>query len=269
LKHQVGIVAALYRYPVKSMLGEQVAELEIEERGAVGDRVWALRETATGQIVSAKKFPRMFDFRAKSQPDGRVVIRFPAGKTIHADDPDASDAISAVLGRAATIERFAPDARERAGIDPKTVFGDVPVEQVTPDFTAETLPAYFGLAHGSFHDSAPMHLLASGTLRYLAKLRPGSIFDPRRFRANILIDTGLSDDRFVEDEWDRATIVVGDQLTIVNSRPALRCVMTLIGADPTHEWEPLPDAWCDLLPGKPEGRLYIVRQHVKPDGDDR
>src|SRR5208282_1282079 len=100
MRKQVGIIAGLWRHPVKSMLGEQVAELDITERGAVGDRAYALREIATGKIVSGKKFGRMFEFRsAYEQPPTRghltpVAIRLPDGKTIHAEDREASEIIS-------------------------------------------------------------------------------------------------------------------------------------------------------------------------------
>src|SRR5437667_8816483 len=102
MKTQIGIVAALFRHPVKSMLGEQLAELEITERGAIGDRAYALREIATGQIVSAKKFAAMFSFRA-SWDSQSVVIRLPDGRLIHADDADASEVISGALGRKVKI----------------------------------------------------------------------------------------------------------------------------------------------------------------------
>ena len=103
ISKQVGIVAGLWRYPVKSMLGEQLAELEISERGAVGDRAYALRELATQRIVSGKKFAALFEFRAayEERPSlGRfapVAIRLPDGRTIHAEDADASEHIGAVV----------------------------------------------------------------------------------------------------------------------------------------------------------------------------
>jgi uncharacterized protein YcbX len=233
MKTQIGVVAALFRHPVKSMLGEQLAEMNVTERGASGDRAYALREIATGQIISAKKFPAMFSFRASWDSES-VVIRLPDGRLIHAEDADASEVISAALGRKVKIERSGTNPKERAGIDPKTIFADVPVENVIPNLTAETMPAYFGLNPGTFFDSAPMHLIATGTLRHLTKLTGGAIFDPRRFRPTILVDTGLGDDRFIEDAWENATIAVGNDLKIVKPRAALRCVMT------THPQDDLP-----------------------------
>src|SRR5690242_1568777 len=65
VEHSVGRVAELWRYPVKSMLGERRNQLSITTRGALGDRAWALREIATGRIVSAKRFPQLLALGAR------------------------------------------------------------------------------------------------------------------------------------------------------------------------------------------------------------
>jgi uncharacterized protein YcbX len=246
-EREVGRVAALWRYPVKSMLGEQVPSLELTARGAAGDRAWALREIATRQIASAKKFPLLFAFRAAyaEEPSAAaaasVLIRLPSGDILRADDPGASDAVSAALGRKVRFESSTGAQAERAGVDPRTVFGDVPVETVKPEFTAETLPDSYGLARGTFFDSAPIHVLASGTLRHLTMLGGArSIFDPRRFRPNIYVDTGGDTGRFVEDDWEGGTLAVGESARIVAMRPALRCVMT------THPQDDLPRDYAVL-----------------------
>ncbi|MGC1341623.1 MAG: MOSC N-terminal beta barrel domain-containing protein [Candidatus Binataceae bacterium] len=238
---QVGVLAAIWRHPVKSMLGEQLAQVEITERGAVGDRAWALRETATRRIASAKKFARLFDFRAKYDDPleagngSPITIRMPDGSTIHPGDPEAAEQISAALGRKVTLERAETAVRERAGIDPKTVFADVPVEQVIPGLSAENLPPEFSLSPGSFFDTAVMHVIATGTLRHLAKLAGmKSIFDPRRFRPTLFVDSGPGDDRFVEDEWVGGELLVGASVKVTEMVPALRCVMT------THPQDDLP-----------------------------
>jgi uncharacterized protein len=232
MRQQIGKVAALARYPVKSMLGEQLDKIEFTERGAIGDRAFALRELATGRIASAKKFPGLFEFRARfeSPPHAQqlppVKILLPDGRAIHAEDAGASETISEALGRKMKLERSDGVHRERAGIDPRTVFADVPVEKVIPGLTAETLPDHFGLESASFYDSAVMHVIATGTLHHMASLARGSDFDARRFRPSILVDTAERADAFLEDEWVGGTLLVGDSLRIIKIQPALRCVMT-------------------------------------------
>jgi MOSC domain-containing protein len=233
-RRQVGTVAALGRYPVKSMLGEEPRELEITERGAAGDRAWALRELATGRIVSAKKFHRLFEFRAgyDSEPvadrAAPITIEMPGGERIRPDDPDASEKIGRVLNVKVRIERAEAAGAERAGIDPATVFADVPVEKVIPGLTLATLPPEFSLRRGTFFDSATMHVLASGTLAHLAKLSPGSVFDWRRFRPTIFVDTDGDAGGFIEDGWLKGTLEVGGGVKIAAMQPALRCVMTTL-----------------------------------------
>jgi uncharacterized protein YcbX len=63
-RRQIGVVEALWRYPVKSMRGEALTAASITQRGVAGDRVWALRECSYGGVVSARTWPAMLQLRA-------------------------------------------------------------------------------------------------------------------------------------------------------------------------------------------------------------
>ncbi len=239
-RRQIGIVKELWRYPVKSMLGERLDRFEIGERGVIGDRAWALRECANGRIVSAKKFARMLDCRATYEAApidneaAPIKITTPDGQVLHASDIDAAAQLSAALGREVAIERAEPSQYTRAGIDPGTIFGDVPIEHVMPQLTRATMPDSFSLVNGTFFDSATIHVLATGTLAHMRSLvGEGAQIDARRFRPNIVVDTGTPIGGFVEDDWIERTLEVGERVTIVAIKPALRCVMT------THRQEDL------------------------------
>jgi uncharacterized protein YcbX len=232
-RRQIGIVKDLFRYPIKSMLGERLDRVEIGDRGVIGDRAWALREQASGRVVSAKKFAQMLDCRAsygtplaegESTP---IMIELPDGRMLHAADADASAQLSGVLGRGVLIERAQACQRTRAGIDPATIFGDVPIEDVMPQLNPAKMPDSFSLVNGTFFDSATMHVLATGTLAHMRSLiGEGAQLDARRFRPNIVVDTGAAAVGFVEDEWIERTLEIGECLTIIAIKPALRCVMT-------------------------------------------
>jgi hypothetical protein len=231
-RRQVGVVQALFRYPVKSMLGEQPSAVDIGLQGVIGDRAYALRE-ASGRVVTAKKWANMFEFCARYDTPptpGELAplhITLPDGRTIDAQDPDAAAVLSAVLGRTVVLERVQSDQHSRAEIDPATVFGDVPVETVKPEFTTATLPDTFALPPGTFFDSASIHVLASGTLAHLHKLTgEDAQLDPRRFRPNIFIETAHEVEGFIEDGWLEGTLEVGGSVRIVRMKSALRCVMT-------------------------------------------
>jgi len=239
-KQQVGVVRELWRYPVKSMLGERLDEFFASEGGVFGDRAWALRDAHSGNILSAKKWPRLLDFHAhyRTAPNGsagEVLIRMPDGQTTTADDPNASSLISEALACQVRLERAQAGVKSKAEIDTNTIFGDVPVEQILPNFTAATMPNLFKLPPGTFFDSAIVHVLASGTLEHLRRLSPTEmVVDSRRFRPNIFVETLPELTGFVEDAWCGRTLEVGGGLRIVAIIPALRCVMT------THRQSDLP-----------------------------
>jgi uncharacterized protein len=240
-RRKIGTVKALWRFPVKSMQGEQLGELHINSRGVVGDRAWALRELGNHRIASAKKFVGLLKFHAKYEgtPDGRnlpsVKITLPDGREIHADDAGASEAISDALGHNFQLEHSPNPTGERAGIDPKTIFADNPIGNVIPGLAPDKMPDFFALHKGSYLDSATFHLIATGTLTHMRGLIEGkSDFDYRRFRANMLVDTGSDASGFVEDEWVGGVLEIGDGVKVTAIAPALRCVMT------THAQQDLP-----------------------------
>jgi uncharacterized protein YcbX len=231
-RRQIGTVQALFRYPVKSMQGERLREVEIGPQGVLGDRAYALRG-ANGRVMTAKKWPTLLAcsarYEAPPTPGAPAPLRItlPDGRTVQAQDPDASALLSAVLGSPVVLERAQPDRQSQAEIDPATVFGDVPVEAVKPGFTAAMLPDAFALPPGTFFDAASVHVLATGTLAYLRTLVGDEAqVDPRRFRPNIVVETAEGVEGFVEDGWLEGSLAVGDEVEIVQLRPTLRCVMT-------------------------------------------
>jgi uncharacterized protein YcbX len=231
-RRQIGVVKDLFRYPVKSMRGERLSEVDIGVHGVIGDRAYALRE-ANGRIVTAKKRANMLEFGARYDappvPGALAPLRItlPDGRTVQAQAPDASAMLSAVLGRPVVLACAQSDQPHQAEIDPATIFGDVPVEIVKPGFTAATMPDSFALPPGAFFDSGSIHVLASGTLAHLRTIIGADAqLDPRRFRPNILVETEPEVEGFLEDDWLEGTLEVGESVRIVQMRPTLRCVMT-------------------------------------------
>jgi uncharacterized protein YcbX len=233
----IGTVKALFRYPVKSMLGEELGELTIGPGGAIGDRAWAMRELSNGRIISAKKWREAFKFRAAYENESAVpIITVPGGRKIAADTPEAAEILSAAFGGAIRLEPAVSDEAIRASFDPAMIFGDVPIERMLPvlqRYHVDAGPDNWAMPPGTFFDAAPLHVLTTGTLAHLGRLNPASRFDPRRFRPNLLIDAGTDAERFIEDEWLAGTLRVG-AVTIAVTAPVVRCVMT------THSQTDLP-----------------------------
>jgi uncharacterized protein YcbX len=233
----VGTVGELWRYPVKSMLGSRMPEAGVTERGCLGDRAWALRDLGSGRIASAKRFPQLLSFRATYEVEptpasrGRARIDTPDGRSISTDDPTASAIISEILGHELRLESE-PHADEKTGIYRRTVFGDVPVSQMKPDWTPQTMPDYFELKSGSFFEIGAVFVLTSGSAAHLGRLQGATgPADRRRFRPNLYVDTCPGPERFVEDEWAGRTLRVGDELVLTDFAPTLWCVTSTLAQE--------------------------------------
>src|SRR6266849_2203316 len=126
----VGVVEELWRYPVKSMLGEQLTATEVMENGLLGDRAYALRDTSDGKIATAKnprKWPNLFDYEAtltgaatagEKVPPARITL--PDGTTISTEQPDAARILSAALKREVRLEKVEPNWRDGAASHKET-----------------------------------------------------------------------------------------------------------------------------------------------------
>src|SRR6478735_2575980 len=90
-------VAELWRYPVKSMQGESLDQVDLDNDGLLGDRRCALFDVETGHGLTARREPRLLLASAR-WIDGRAEITLPDG-SIAADDA----ALSAWLGHAVTL----------------------------------------------------------------------------------------------------------------------------------------------------------------------
>jgi uncharacterized protein len=204
-------VASLWRYPVKSMRGEELGAVPVSVRGLVGDRAYAVIDAGDGRVASAKdtrRWPSLFDLRAfydpppgpsGATPPARIAL--PDGRVVASDDADVDEVLSELLGRAARLR--AGDERGVGAAGPDAVE-----------------------AHG-FFDAAPVHLVTTSTLERLRALYPSGRFDARRFRPNLVIDT-CGRPGFVEDAWVGKVLRIGDAVRLEVTEPCERCVMTTL-----------------------------------------
>ncbi len=232
--HQIGTVGNLWRYPVKSMLGERREEMVVTANGAIGDRAWALRDLRTGRIASAKKHPVLLSFRAHYavQPTttepGDVIIEMPDGRVMRADAAETSDRISDILGVPLRLENKA-QALERTGIVRETVFGDNPVGKFKPEWTLETMPDYFQLKTNTFLEIGSIFILTSGSIDHLRKCQGRTaMIDQRRFRPNIYVETNDGTDGFAEDGWIGGVLTIGESLVLDEFSGTVWCVTSTL-----------------------------------------
>jgi len=222
----LGRVATLTRYPVKSMAGESLSEAWVEPRGLSGDRGWAVY-TEDGGIGSGKttrRFRRVDGLLGLSATtqDGRPVVSAPDGRSAVAGTPDADALLSLALGRPL---RLAAEA-------------DVP-----------------------HHDEAPVHVITTAALLRIRELLGGPV-DPRRFRANVVLDAGGTG--FPEDDWNGRSLVLGDEVVLRPDGGMTRCRMV----DLVEGGRPADDGLL-RLPGRERDTLFGIRALVERGGTVR
>src|SRR6266705_6858863 len=104
---EVGSVVSLWRYPVKTMMGEELNATEVTKGGLVGDRAYALVDSSDGKVASAKnprKWPQLFEFRAALADAPRagvkappVRITLPDGAVVNSGQPDVQQTLAKAL----------------------------------------------------------------------------------------------------------------------------------------------------------------------------
>src|SRR5437660_9265751 len=97
----LGTVAVVRRYPVKSMLGEDLAEADVSRSGLARDRRLAVVSRRTGKVASAK-YPRlwrdMLTLSAEALDDATARITLPGGQTVSSTDPRVDEVLSGLPG---------------------------------------------------------------------------------------------------------------------------------------------------------------------------
>ncbi len=221
----VGEVAGMRRYPVKSMLGEEVAELVLGTGGVAGDRALALLDVATGRVATAKH-PRLWRglLQFSAVLDGAAVrITLPDGRVVGSDDAGVDGVLSAAIGRSvhlvgvrpagATVERPAPEDVLEHGVEAEVPFAELEIAQ--------------GTTGSTFVDYAPVHLITTATLERIGT-------DAVRYRPNLVVASPAGDP-YAENGWVGREVAVGDVL-LRGILPTPRCSV------PTLEHGGLPRA---------------------------
>ena len=91
-------VIELWRYPVKSMQGEELDQAEVEPGGIQGDRKWAVVDAESGVSLSAKRYAELLSCRAWTK-DGEIMIALPDGSEFPVGSTEVANRLSALLGR--------------------------------------------------------------------------------------------------------------------------------------------------------------------------
>ena len=232
----IGSVISLWRYPVKSMMGEELNSAEVTEQGLLGDRAYALVDSSDGKVASAKnprKWPQLFDFRAAfveaPRPGAKmpqVRITLPDGTVVTSDQSDLNQILSQALNREVKL-----DCHREVSEPPIPGVWTAKAEEYWPDMDGldhRDTVTDFDLPEGTFFDCAVVHLLTTATLDRLRELYPEGRFEVRRFRPNIVLETTNGAKDFIENAWVGRTLAIGNTVRLRLIGPCPRCVMTTL-----------------------------------------
>jgi hypothetical protein len=230
-------IDSLWRYPLKGAGGESLRRVAVGEHGLDGDRVWGIRDPATMSLITAKIAPSLRQIRVVHD-ETSTELRFPDGTSHRAGGDEANSAVSSLLGRRVVLEALDRDAPistfERRIEEPsfREVFGvedgdEMPdLSTFSKDVRRQSLR--FAARPHTYFDFGVVHIVTTSSLRWIEQHFAGA-GDARRFRPNIVIDTGTAASR-IEQEWVGSMIVLG-QVKLRIAMPTIRCVMINQAAD--------------------------------------
>ncbi|MDV3132693.1 MOSC domain-containing protein [Mycobacterium sp. 29Ha] len=247
-----GQVTALWRYPVKSLGGEQLEQIDIGARGLRGDRLWAVRDLERDVTATARRIPALLGVTARyAHPVGadagpgnapEVQITFPDGSVCSSSDPDVHKKLSELADRDVRLTALPPaddtslhklsrDERENMSIAAlRKDFGIAEGEKF-PDMsmlrvTDLTLLGRYSTPPGMFVDLAPVHVMTKTSLATIGAELGGDpdAVDVRRFRPNILLTVANPEDGLPESQWTGGRLSLGGAVLAV-TMPTIRCVV--------------------------------------------
>lgn len=261
----VGTIQEVWRYPVKSMAGERLAECSVHSLGIPGDRGWALRDETSREITNGKRIPLLMQCAAlyREQPTNGAIphvdITMPDGRTISSDDPAVNTRLSEVLGKSVTLWPLQPASNKahyrraklssrlvgrlgrfsafRAMLPVLTSIGSINNElreafsregdEPIPDISI--LPPEileFTSPPGTYFDAFPVHVLTTASLEAMRRFNPAAVWDVRRFRPNFLIKSADGIEGLAEPGWAGKTLRIGS-VELNCEIPTVRCGMTM------------------------------------------
>jgi len=236
--NDVPSVAAVFRYPVKSMLGTRVEQAEVRASGLAGDRSWALVDRQTGKVASAKQ-PRLWRSllqlraeyhgdAARADPAGAVTITLPDGTAVRAGEPGTDEVLSGFVGRPVGLRQ----GREAGSAIDRAVPEEVLARGIGAEVAFELLELAEQAPGDSFVDYAPVHLITTATLAAVASAA-GTVPRPRVFRPNLVLATpALSG--YPENDWVGRQLAIGAQVRLEIFQSTVRCAVPTLahGRDP-------------------------------------
>lgn len=214
----VGTVESLWRYPVKSMRGEELAEAFVGFAGVHGDRLYAFRSSSAPAVfpyLTAREQARMLLCRPVYRHP-LEMLKPPLLEETEAIGPGLTTVPVDPAHVAVDVET--PDG-ERLGIEDPRLIG-VLRESIGEEGRHQLTLMRCDRA---MTDCRPISLFSVQTVRLIGE-ELGSTVDKRRFRANVYVDL-KSGAGFGEDEWVGRTLRIGARAEVKVLARDPRCKM--------------------------------------------
>jgi uncharacterized protein YcbX len=202
-------IAELWRYPVKSLLGERLPRLNLVDDGVEGDRLWGILDLGDGRILTARREPRLLFATSRLGAGDAPEISLPDGRVLAGPGPLTDAALSDWLGKPVSLVSAAGREASRAEF-----FADA------TDDSSQAIE--WTMPQGRFVDAYPVLVMSTAGLRAGVAGHEAGAWDVRRFRPNILIE--LPGEGWREDDWAGKSLRAGTA-QLVPRRRCARCTM--------------------------------------------
>lgn len=264
----LGKLVEIWRYPVKSMGGEQIGKAVINNSGLAGDRCWAVINKETKEICHAKRWPELLNYRSTllaredlptsgyGEDVPNVKIYCPDSAILDSSASSTETSLSKKLGKEVRLAPLVhPGNRDHYRLAKARTDDSVAKEmqllegEPFPDFSSNPEELMSALAEcvtppGTYVDAYPLHLMTTNSLRYLTE-RGEVEATKERFRANLLIEPSETLAEMTENNWLDHRIQIGEAILHIHSR-TVRCSM------PSREQQ-----WCGVRAEKGMARAMV------------
>lgn len=218
----IGRVESLWRYPVKSMRGEELREAFAGFPGVYGDRVYAFHSSAAPKgfpYFTGREQPKMLQYRAAYRRGERMTMPpnlaeaealAPGVTPLYADPADQMVDVETPAGEVLAVD------------DPRLI-------DLLREGGRDGLALSLVRSERALTDCRPVSLISIQTTRQLSQ-EVGVDLDKRRFRANVYVDLS-GGAGFGEDEWVGRRLRIGAKAEIAVTDRDPRCKMITLDPD--------------------------------------
>ncbi|SHL76949.1 MOSC domain-containing protein [Phytopseudomonas punonensis] len=213
-------LSALYRFPLKSAMGESMPSLQLDALGVAGDRRWMFVDAQNGRFMTQRTFPHMSQLQARWNASGGLSLEAPGMPALQVALPEPDQALRGVIIWRDTLR--VPDAGDEAAVWGSEFLGKACRLVHVPEDRARYIEGNLNDDEKvGFADGFPLLLIGQASLDDLVA-RVGRPLEMLRFRPNLVVQ---GSEPYAEDSWTRIRIG-GVEFTL--AKRCARCVITTI-----------------------------------------